>query len=132
MTPEERLALEAFLNRLEKQGFVLFREELRRAFESYLANMQEAGTTGREGSSAPAQEGGSMTDQLEELRQDIDDLRYYKQVMRTENGYHLGFGLATEQAWEEYYAAKVALGDAFRSDKCRAIVEEGFGHPLER
>ncbi|KKK86372.1 hypothetical protein LCGC14_2763920, partial [marine sediment metagenome] len=69
---------------------------------------------------------------LEELRQDIDDLRYYKQVMRTENGYHLGFGLATEQAWEEYYAAKVALGDAFRSDKCRAIVEEGFGHPLER
>ena len=35
-----------------------------------------------------------------------------------------------ERAWQRYYAAKAALGDAIDSPECRRIVEEGLGHPI--
>jgi len=71
-----------------------------------------------------------MTDEFGELREAIKRIQELRWSLKTNlaSGVSLS-SLYLENAWHTYAKVKAALGDAYYSDECRRIVEEGFGHP---
>ena len=70
--------------------------------------------------------GESMMDQYGELHKAILQIQW-SQLPGNDEEEKAGL---LEEAWQRYYTAKAALGEAYYSDECRRIVEEGFGHPV--
>ena len=75
--------------------------------------------------------GESMTEKFGELREAIKRIQGLRWSLKTNlaNGVSLS-SLHLENAWHIYAKVKAALGEAYYSDECRRIVEEGFGHPI--